>query len=469
MPNVTQLEGFLGAGGAVKQVASYSLPADVDLLATWIVPAITATTPQTALVRSDGVLNLLDTHLQPTSAGTPPAEVDVRVGGYYGSGAAHELYNAPRVFALGSGAAQSVVVDDSRSALLRIDAASASWAVAPTLAWAVTQTYGATIVPGLDGSSPAMACLAVTQPVTSPPQYRVRIVNPDGTLGWDKVLAGVPLTDLDTGNFNGDAVPDLTLQVGSNTDANASTTAFSGADGSVLWATPPVYPGGGGIYYSNVSVGRFGSSTVDDVYYQGTGTFVISGTDGSQLAVGGTQNVYSMPMLVDTTGAGADQVVLNAGYWPVTLYSADLQTALWTSADDDRPYPYGAIAQCPGTPSAPVLVEGALANPARLKLTPLSGASLGSFTTVVLAGGQLYANEAAATAAGAFLGQLTAANVHSNLTGNGHPTAVMGSSEGCLPASTRAPGRSTSPWSSALRWARPCSAIPTETARTRSW
>ncbi|MGH7293860.1 MAG: FG-GAP repeat domain-containing protein, partial [Polyangiaceae bacterium] len=429
--SVTGLVGISGAAGIAKQVASYSLPADVDLLATWLVPAITTASPQAALVRSDGLLNLLDTHLQPTAAGTPPTEVDLRVGGYYGSGAAHELYHAPRVFALGSGGAQSVIVDDSRSALLRIDGVSASWAVAPNVAWEVTQTFGPTIVPGLSGGGPAVACLAVTQPVSNPPQYRVRIVNPDGTLGWDKALSGIPLTDLAPGNFNGDAVPDLALQVGTNTDATVSTTAFSGSDGTALWVTTPVNPGGGGVYFSNISVGQYGSSTVDDVYYQGTGTFVISGTDGSQIAVGGTQNVYSMPMLLAPPGGGASQVLLNAGYWPVTLYSADLQTALWSSPDDDRPYPYGAVAQCSGT-SAPVLVEGSLANPARLKLTPLSGTSLGSFTTVVLAGGQIYPNEATATAAGAFLGQLTAANVHSNLTGSGHPTAVLGSSEGWL-------------------------------------
>jgi hypothetical protein len=44
----------------------------------------------------------------------------------------------------------------------------------------------------------------------------------------------------------------------------------------------------------------------------------------------------------------------------------------------------------------------------------------------------MYPTEATATAAGATLGQLTAANVHMNLTGQNHPTAVVGSSDGWL-------------------------------------
>lgn len=111
------------------------------------------------------------------------------------------------------------------------------------------------------------------------------------------------------------------------------------------------------------------------------------------------------------------------------LYDHALATSLWTSADDDRPYPYGAIATCP---AGPVLVEGSLQWSSRVKLTPLSGPSRGQFTTQVLANGQSYASEAAAKSAGAYLGQLTSAAVHQNLTGKGRPTAVLGSSDGYL-------------------------------------
>src|SRR5262249_47307867 len=77
-------------------------------------------------------------------------------------------------------------------------------------------------------------------------------------------------------------------------------------------------------------------------------------------------------------------------------------------------------------------VEGSLASSARLRMTRVSGTSTGSTTTIVLASGQAFPDEASATAAGATLGQLTATNVHPNLTGSGLPIAVVGSSDGYL-------------------------------------
>lgn len=427
----TSLFGLSSAGGNLTQLATASLPSGTDLLQAWVLPAVTITKPQIAVARSDGILNLLDGKLQATGTGQPPSEVDVHVGGYYASGSWRELFHAPRVVTFGTGASQSVIVNDSRSALLRLDAASASLAVAPTVTWQLTHTYGPTVAASASGANGAIACLALTEPVSNPPQYRVRVVNPDGSIGWDKALNGVPLDDLAPGNFNGDGVPDFALQLGSASSPDLTTVAFSGSDGSLLWTTMPINPGAGGTQSSGLSIGTF-AGAVDDVYLQAGATYVLSGADGSQLATGGPNNTYSMPMLFDTTGSGQDEVILNAGFWPVSLYSHDLTTALWTSTDADHPYPYGAIAQCPGTPGSVVLVEGSLQNPARLKFTTLSGASLGTFTTVVLAGGQLFANEAAAKTAGAFLGQLTSANVHANLTGKNRPSAVVGSSDGWL-------------------------------------
>jgi FG-GAP-like repeat len=426
------LVAFSSAGGTVAQVATLELPSNVDLLTTWIVPPMTISTPQVAMARSDGIVNLLDDGLQKTTAGTPAAEVDVQVGGYYATGAWRELYHAPRVVALGSGPAQSVVVDDSRSALLRFDAATASWALPPTATWQVTHTFGPSVVAGASGSNPVMGCLAFTEPVTNPPQYRARIVNADGSLGWDIALSGAPLADLAPGNFSDGPVPDFALQLGNPSNLDLNTIALSGSNGSLLWTTEPMYPGAGGIQSAGVSVADWNGDMIDDVYFQGAPTYVLSGVDGAQLASGGPTNTYSLPLLYDTTGDGTDEVTFTASLWPVTIYSHDLQTALWTSPDNDLPYPYGAVAQCPGSPAPLILVEGSWQNPSRLKLTPLNGSSLGAFTTMVLAGGSLYPSEATATAAGAFLGQLTSANVHSDLTGQNRPSAVVGSDDGWL-------------------------------------
>ena len=403
-----------------------------DPLYAWVLPAISTPNPQVGLARTDGVLNLLGGDLQPTMRSDNPAQpIAIGTGGYYATGAWRELAHAPRVMSLDGGAAESVVVDDSREALLRFDPATASFAVPPTPVWAATHAYAPTVVPGLDGSNPGIACLALQEPVTASPQYRARALRSDGSVIWDVPVSNAPLTDLASGTFNGDGVPDLAFQWGSPTDANLWTVALSGVDGSTIWTSAPVAPGAGK-QDVGISVGNFNSDALNDIFFQGGATIALSGADGTQLAQGGTTDAYFLPLLYDTNGDGADEVVLTAGNSPVSLYSHDLQTALWTSTDNDRPFPYGAVAQCGTNPSTPVLIEGSWANPARLKVTPLAGASLGVFGTVVLANGMQYPSEAAATAAGAFLGQLTSANVHANLTGKGHPSAVVGSSDGWL-------------------------------------
>ena len=50
----------------------------------------------------------------------------------------------------------------------------------------------------------------------------------------------------------------------------------------------------------------------------------------------------------------------------------------------------------------------------------------------MLAGGQSYLDEAAATAAKAGRGQLTSASIHGDLKGDGRPVAMVGSTDGFL-------------------------------------
>ena len=98
-------------------------------------------------------------------------------------------------------------------------------------------------------------------------------------------------------------------------------------------------------------------------------------------------------------------------------------------AEADQPYAYGAIATCP---ERAVLVSGSKANPARVKITPLGGANAGSQSTYVVAGGELYSDEAAAQAANAVLGSVGDITVGSDITGDGWPTALIPSTDGFL-------------------------------------
>jgi MYXO-CTERM domain-containing protein len=231
------------------------------------------------------------------------------------------------------------------------------------------------------------------------------------------------------GHFNGDGVPGLTVQWGDPGDTLLQTRALSGLNGATIWNATPFDPGSGR-QPVGVAVADWNADGFDDVVFQGAGTRALSGATGAQLLSGGSTSAsYFLPTLFDVNGDGMDEVILHGGLLPANMLSHDLTNTLWTSSIDDHPYPYGAVAVCP---SGPVLVEGSLVTPAQLSLTPMKGSNAGVAATFVLASGARYADSASATMAGAAMGQLTATATHSNLTGAGRPSTLVGSSDGYL-------------------------------------
>jgi hypothetical protein len=419
-----------GAKGSLKALGSLSLPPGVDLLRAWTVPPLTGSAPQVVVAGSDGVMSVLDTTLAVVTGpdGDPSR---ILFGGYYASGAFLAFHFGPRAAPLDGSAREAVLVDDSRQTLLRYDAAGASLAIPPVPAWGASHTFSAIVEPKLDGASPAIGCLAYVEPLTSPLTYQACVLSASGASKWHKPIAGAVFVDPVPGDFDKDGVPDFAVQTGAFLGSTLTTTAFSGIDGKTLWTTP-LDAGAEIVEVSGLSSADWNHDGAPDVFLQAYGTYVLSGAGGGQLAKGGAAYDYATPVLYDTNGDGSHEVTLAAGYEPVAVYSADLATALFKSTDSDQPDPYPAIVQCGTSPAVPTLVEGSILHPARLKMTPLAGTSLGKFKTVVLAGGALYADETAATAAGATMGQLTSVSGHTNLTGKNRPSAVVGSSDGWL-------------------------------------
>lgn len=433
------------AGIAPAQVARHPLDASASVLAAWALPPLPGEPGAQLLVAaSNGIMHVLD---RARLSGEPPADGaraprGVRFGGYLPRGDWRNLHLTPVTGDLGAGA-DSLVMADSRGMLVRIDAHAdgrdASLAAPPVARWEIADTTGPVLLPGPpsdSGTGPARIACRQRDPDGA---HLVAVLDAAGQALWRADVGGEVLSDLVLANLGGDQpevpdlpdLPDLIVQWGRPSDLLLQHRAYDGSTGAVLWDAEPQQKGGTRFPAGGAVVDWDGDG-IDDFIHQYYDTQVLSGADGSVLAESQSSPlVYFMPTVLDLDGDAGQEVVLHGGFSPVRVMDDDLSTPLWVSADDNRPYPYGAIATtCEDR--VPRLIEGSLMHPATLEITPLAGADLGSPHSLVLAGGAAHADEAAAREAGAFLGQLTSTSLHADLTGAGRPVAVVGSEDGWL-------------------------------------
>ncbi|NOY92124.1 MAG: VCBS repeat-containing protein [Deltaproteobacteria bacterium] len=415
-------------GSSATEVASYALAAGTDAQSAWVIPPVTPSNSTLAVAYTDGFMIIHDSLLSPSVASGEFDPARLRTGGYYASGRWRDLRRSPVTAALEPDAGDAIIVSDARGALLRLDANFASWGFEPLLRWERLYTSAPTIVPGLAGGGPGIACLSVRDPQAEARQFDVTVLAPDGSTHWSVPTSDVPILDLVPASLDGDAIPDLVFHWGSRSDTLLQTRAISGADGSLLWDMTPIETGAGR-QPAGIAIGRFDGDDRDDIYFEGGATRVLSGADGTQLA-SFPGPAYFLPTLVDIDGDSTREVVLHGGQSPINVLSADLSAQLWTSIDDDRPYPYGSVARC--ATDRVVLVSTSWGKASRLKRTELSGGALGTESSTFLAGGRAFTTRADVDAAGVFAGQLTSVAVHSNLAGDGTPAALVGSTDGWL-------------------------------------
>jgi len=435
-----QLHAYrLGASGPVP-LADHPLGVGVGVAALAVPLGASGASGAPALVvsRNDGYLALLDAALvtqNPLKEGNETLP-GMRVGAYgTGAGGLFTFGKAPIAARLGPGAtAESVLVVDARGDLTRIDAAEASNVSPARPAFRLRDSFGASVAPAFPNGPARIGCFRRRHPLTEPPSYALAVVDEQGQEFLGVPLAYPPFWDVLPGDLDGDGALDFAAMT-VNSAAGTEILAFTGA-GAPLWQAGLTAQFG----TSPAAVGDWNGDGRDDVLVAVNSARVYSGPTGAVLADSGGFLAYFMPLLADVSSDGVPEVTLQGGLYGARTMAHDLEATLW-QGPEDRPYPYGALATCPGSSK---LVEGSLASTARLSITTMGGATGGARSTLVLAEGHAFPDEAAAEASGARLGQLGDVAVSANLAGDGSPTALVGSTDGFLYAVEACTG--------ALRW-----------------
>lgn len=423
---VTTLVAYDLVGASPAVLGTLEAPMATTMLTFQTGANLSRAITQPVVVTSDGYLLALDEALRPTNrlVGTEFTIPGMRVGGFYGGptlqGPTAVIGSLPGA----GGAERAVLVRDSRPALVRLDARRGSLASPPVVRWERARAAwpviadldgdGANDLAALDGRA-----LLSIDPVMGA-GLRWSVDDAAGPRGSSVAGDLLPLRRA------GEPGVDLVFQ---RVDPGSSVrpSSFRGRDGALRWNT-----------FARVTHSGIGSFAVADLSGDGTDDVLttlnalnrIDGRDGAASADG-----YGVPYgapIVSSWSGGTPEIYLQASLRD-GLVDRDLQLR---GQLPDLPLSVngGAVLRCGGQPALALSPQGsAELRVIRPQDLPLTGAppATATLARVVLAGGLGYASRDVVPAA-ARVGTLSNATSVADGDGAGHPTLLVGSTDGWL-------------------------------------
>lgn len=414
------------------EVARMPIDPDVSLLTFEVFDSVTRAYPQLLVARSDGYLWVLDENLVPTNASTAGEITSrgLRIGGYYSG--THGLGPVPIAADLDGDGAAEVLTRDSRGVFLRLSTAGASLVEPPRLSWEVPRGVRA-VVADVDGDGTPEIALGVAEETAV-----IRLLRAaDASTIWETTVGTTSrgLThDLVVGDIAGDSTQDIVFQLYERSGGDVVINALDGSSGTPLWGTEFVTRVAGSGLGANALADRDGDGRLDVLSGPRNLSWWLSGLDGTSL--GSVNNGYpGHPILYDIDGDAALEIVASGAVFGARAIELDL-TAIWADTTARHTRVLGAIAECP---DGPRFVQGQNNSPQLTIWSAVDGSRLGE---IALRGGARYSPPDTVPDGAGVLGNVTMSR---DLTGAGHPSALVPSSDGHLYA--------VDPCSTNLDWA----------------
>lgn len=421
---ITEVQGYDFDGTTARRVGTFTASVNTTVIATQRASGLSRPFEQLVVITTDGYLQSLDRELLPTNrlVGAEFTIPGMRIGGYY-SGVG-TLGAAPVVGAVGSPAEPAIFVRDSRPALARLDARTASFASPPRVRWERPRA-GSPLLADVNGDGRRELVVTERRDVIAldpADAARALWISPaaDGPAGASFAGDILPLRRADgrTDVLYGRTTPDRAYR----------PTALDGRTGTIRWNSFTRTPHSD---YGIFAAGDLTGDGTDDLFAPINVVVLLDGSNGN-LVRENLNAAYGFSVIAPFTGAEL-LVYLGGAPQPDRLIDRDLRVRGTFQAGASSS-PFGALARCEGAPAMVLSLLGTSeVRVIRPRDLPADGPPPPSATLAraVLAGGQRYARPEDVPASSR-RNSLSHATVVTDLDGTGREGVLWGGTDGWL-------------------------------------